>query len=114
MKDFAIQLVDHNDEGNVMDIKVDPVYDNQGKILQGLVIGPTLKQNTALILMCNPGEFKNAPTIGVGLGDATLDEGGDLLSYRHAIRKNFASDGLQISDLKLYNINDIKIEAQYE
>lgn len=114
MKDFAIQLVDHHDSGNVMDIKVDPQIDQDGRIVQGLVLGNTLEQNKALILMMNPGEVKNHPTIGVGLGDAALDESGDLLSYRHRIRSNFQSDGLKITELDLYNMNDVKIEAHYE
>lgn len=113
MKDFAIQLVDHNDNGNIMDIKVDPVYDTEGKILSGLVIGNTLMQNKALILMSNSGEIKSSPTIGVGLGDATLGQG-DLLQFRHKIRKDFASDGLKIITLDLYNVNNINIEAIYE
>lgn len=114
MKDFSIQLVDHNDLGNLMDIKVDPILDGEGKILQGLVLGNTQKQNEALILTVNPGEIKNYPTIGVGLGDATLDETGDLLSFRHDIRRNYAADGLAITKLDLYNLRDIKIEANYE
>jgi len=114
MKDFGIQLVDINDQGNYMDIKVDPIVAGNGKIEQGLVLGNTQKQNELLILACNPGEIRNSPTIGVGLADATLDESGDLLAYRHEIRRNYRLDGLNITKLDLYSMNDIKIESSYE
>ncbi|WP_107039974.1 hypothetical protein [Brumimicrobium mesophilum] len=114
MKDFAIQIVDSNDQGNYMDIKVDPIVDTNGKILQGLVIAPTKEQNELLILACNAGEIKSSPTIGVGLADATLDENGDLLSFRHKIRSNYKLDGLSIKKLDLYDIDNVNIESSYE
>jgi|SRR5690554_418938 len=114
MKDFGIQLVDSNDQGNYMDIKVDPIVAGNGKIEQGLALGNTQKQNELLILACNPGEIRNSPTIGVGLADATLDESGDLLAFRHKIRRNYKLDGLKITNLDLYDINNINIESSYE
>lgn len=114
MKDFAIQLIDNTDQGNLMDIKVVPTYDTEGKIVSGLVIGNTLQQNKALILMSNPGEHKNAPTQGVGLADAGLSEGTNLIGFRHKIRRNFALDGMTTKKLELYNLNNVEIEAAYE
>lgn len=114
MKDFGIQLIDSNDQGNYMDMKVDPVVDGDGKIVSGLVLGNTQKQNELLILACNPGEIRQHPTIGVGLADATLDDSDDLLGYRHEIRRNYKLEGLSIKKLDLYDIRNVNIESAYE
>lgn len=111
MKNRAIQLIDDNDAGTVGDMKVSLVHDDAGKILSGFVIGDTLYQNMAMLLMGNPGENKQFPTLGVGLPDSLLSE--DLLEFRHKIRKEFPKDGLKILELEMYDLNNIKINATY-
>lgn len=111
-KGTAIQLNDVTDTGELFDLKVQPVYDQEGKILSGLTIGATTEQNKAMILVIQPGENKEFPTLGVGLADCLLDNS-DLLAFRHAIRRNFAMDGLNITRLELYNVNNIDIKATY-
>lgn len=111
MKDLAIQLNDNSNSGLIGDIKIDVVKDQDNKIVSGLCIGSTLNQNKALLLMIQPGELKNHPTIGVGLADAVLTD--NLLEYRHKIRRNFESDGLKIIDLDLYDLRNVKINAEY-
>jgi hypothetical protein len=110
-KDFAIQLIDNNDNGTIGDLKVSPVLDGDGKILSGLVVGPTLEQNMAMILMSSAGENKQYPTLGVGMSEAILDE--DLLEMRHKIDREFAKDGLKVTELELYDLKNIKIKANY-
>lgn len=109
-KDTGIQLTDGSIDGTV-DLKVDVIRDVSGKIVQGMPIGNTLEQNKAIILIMNPGESKEYPTLGVGLVDAVLSE--NFLELRHRIRKEFAKDGLQITKLDLYNAGSINIEANY-
>jgi hypothetical protein len=111
MKGYAIQLNDTNDGSELCDLKVDIKRDSEGKIVSGLSIGSTLEQNKALLLILQPGELKERPTIGVGINDMLL--GADLLAMRHKIRKNFAADGLTITELKLYQTNKISIKANY-
>ncbi len=112
MKDFAIQLVDHTDDGELMDVKIVPIRDKDGLITQGVVLGNTLQQNKALILIAHPNDFKGNPTLGIGIGDITLST--DLLDYRHEIRRQFPLDGLKITELNLYDLNNVTIEADYE
>jgi hypothetical protein len=57
-KDRGIQLIDSDDEGTVMDLKITPIRDINNKIISGLVIGNTLEQNKALILLANQGDIK--------------------------------------------------------
>jgi hypothetical protein len=111
MKDRAIQLNDTQDEGVPFDLKVDVKKDLDGKIISGLVIGSTLQQNKALILLVNPGELKEYPTLGVGFISLLLSE--DFLFIRHTIRQNFSKDDLNITELDLYSVKNIKIEANY-
>ena len=112
MKDFGIQLIDHTNDGEIMDLKINPVRDASGKISQGVVLGNTLHQNKALILMAQPNDFKANPTLCVGIGNLTLDS--DLLECRHRIREVFPLDGLKITELDLYDVDNVKIEASYE
>lgn len=110
-KGTAIQLNDSVTGGELFDLKIQVQRDQSGKILSGLCIGQTTEQNQALLLILHPGESKEYPTIGVGLGDCLLDD--DLLEYRHSVRRNFAADGLQISKLDLYDLKKIDIKAAY-
>ena len=112
MKDRAIQVIDSTDDGDVLDLKIKPLRDVDGKILSGIVIGNTLEQNKAFILLGHAGDFKGNPDLGVGIGDLTL--GSELLEYRHKVREQFTRDGLKITKLDMYDIKNITIDAHYE
>ena len=112
MKDRAIQVIDNEDEGTILDLKIDPIRDADGKIVSGVVIGDTLQQNKAFLLLAHPNDFKANPTLGVGIEDAVLDS--ELLEIRHKIREQFAKDGLKITNLDLYNLQEVNIECSYE
>ncbi|WP_264522137.1 hypothetical protein [Flavobacterium sp. N1994] len=110
MKDLAIQLTDGNSDN--IDLKIDVVRDTEGLITQGLVVGNTLHQNQAILLIVNPGELKFNPTIGVAIGDLLLDD--DYLRYRHRIREDFTKDGMKVKSIELSKDKTLKIDAGYE
>ena len=110
-KATGIQYNDSTD-GSTYDLKVEVVRDQFGKIVSGLVIGETLEQNMASILIAEPGDFKANLSLGVGLRSALLGE--DLLEYRHQIKEQFAQDGLNVKHLELYNLQKFSIDAEYE
>lgn len=110
-KDKGIQVNGTLEGESPFDIKVVVQRDTDGKISQGVVVGDTLRQNQAIILMAYPGDLKFTPTLGVGIGDALL--GDELLESRHKIRKEFAKDGMTVTKLDLYNDKPITIDAQY-
>lgn len=114
MRDRALQVIDNNNDGIILDLKIDPIRDSDGRITRGLVIGNTLNQNKAFLLMANLGEFKYMPNLGVGFKDGLLGSEPDLLLFRHRIREQFAFDGLNIINLQLYASLPVKIEAEYE
>lgn len=110
-KDRGIQLNDNTSTGQILDLKVEIKKDAEGKITQGLVVGDTLNQNQALILINQPGENKFNPQIGVGIADVLLSH--DYLGYRHKIRNQYNLDGLRIKRLDLYNNKPLVIDASY-
>ena len=58
---------------NNFEIDVQLKLDDEGKILSGLRLGDTLRQNQALILVLHQGELKERPEVGVGIEDMLLD-----------------------------------------
>lgn len=112
MKAIGIQYNDNDDSGEVLDLKVSVIRDSVGKIVSGLVVGNTLEQNKASILIAQQGEFKFNPDLGVGIGDIALSS--DYLEYRHKIREHFAKDGLVVEALDLFENKPLKIIAHYE
>ncbi|GEP52384.1 hypothetical protein FNO01nite_30560 [Flavobacterium noncentrifugens] len=112
MKNRAIQYNDRNDSGEVLDLKIQPVRGSDGKIISGIVIGNTLEQNKALILIAHQGDFKFNPDLGVGLEDILLSE--EYLTYRHLIREHMAKDGLKVESLDFYQNKPFKLIASYD
>ncbi|MFE3849078.1 hypothetical protein ACFX5D_13985 [Flavobacterium sp. LB3P45] len=112
MKDRAIQLTDGNGGIQSIDLKIEVVRDANGLITQGIVVGNTMNQNQALILVANPGEFHFSPTIGVAIDELILDD--DYLRFRHRIREHFTKDGLVIKSLQLSEGKPLLIDAVYE
>ena len=110
-KDRGIQLNDSVDSESFLDVKVMPIRGENGKIVSGMVIGNTLEQNKALILICQQGEVKLFPKIGVGIEDSLLSD--DLLPFRHLIREHFNMDGLKISILDFYTGKQFRVDAKY-
>ncbi len=112
LKGRGVQFIDNPNEGEILGLKIQVQRDSAGKIISGFVVGNTLEQNKALLLLAQPNDLKSNPTLAVGIGDIIL--GSDLLEYRHKIRENFEKDGLKITSLDLYTLDKIKIEAHYE
>ncbi len=110
MKDRGIQYT--NGTLQDIDLKIEVVRGSDGLITQGLVVGDTMNQNQALILIANPGEFKFNPTIGVGIDELLLDN--DYLRFRHRIREHFEKDGLVIKSIQLSDGKPLLIDASYE
>ncbi|MCL1942809.1 MAG: hypothetical protein FWF54_04585 [Candidatus Azobacteroides sp.] len=92
------------------DMQTDIVYD-KNLIVQGPLIGNSTHQDQAFILYLYPGEWKEFPTLGVGIGDARLDE--DWLGWRQRIRIQLENENFAIKDLEFNNINKLTIDADY-
>lgn len=100
-----------DDKGTGYDLKNNIRRDSAGKITQGIVLEDTTPQNQAMILVANPGEFKEHPAWGVGLRDIINDH--DLPRWRRRIREQIEADGQRITKLQL-NEQGLTLEAQYK
>ena len=92
------------------DLLLDVRRDTQGKITQGICLGETTPQNQAFLLVAHKGEFKEHPTIGVGMADMLNDH--DFAYWRRLITYEFERDGQTIDRLELNN-KGLTIEAHY-
>ena len=110
MKDRGIQLTDGSSQD--IDLKIEVVRVSDGKITNGLVLGNTMNQNQAMILIANPGDFKFNPTMGVAIDELILDN--DYLRFRHRVREHFAKDGLKVKSVQLSDGKPLLIDASYE
>jgi len=96
---------------NDYELLITPKREAGGKIVSGLATGNTLHQNTALILICHKGEFKEIPALGVGIEDVLLDD--DYLDWRRRIRINLELDDQKVSDVLFSSVDKLKIDSSY-
>jgi hypothetical protein len=104
MKGTGIQL-DSN-----YDLIIQVKYDAQGKIAGGLSTGNVTYQNQALLLLAYKGEFKENPTVGVGINDVCND--GDFWLWKREITTQLEADGQRITRLSL-DERGLILEANY-
>lgn len=95
---------------NNFEIDVQLKFDDEGKILSGLNLGDTLRQNQALILVLHQGELKERPEIGVGIEDMLLDN--DILYWRSRIREQLELDNQSVDKVRI-TTGGIEINASY-
>ena len=95
-----------------IDIQID---ENYGLVTDpvghDLVVGDVTLQNQALILLAQPGEWKEHPMVGCGIEGITNDE--DNGQWRRDIREQLTRDGMKVRTLKI-NQDNIEIDAEYE
>lgn len=94
-----------------LDLQIKPVYDTNGKITKGVVIGNSIYQNQALILITNQGEWKLSPLVGVGIETLLMTK--DYAALRREIRKQMERDGQQVKDVIFSPNNKLTIDADY-
>lgn len=93
------------------DLKVEVRHDTAGKITQGIVLEETTPQNQAMILVANPGEFKEHPAWGVGVEGILNDH--DFARWRSRIREQIEADGQRIEQLEI-TAEGLILEAKYK
>lgn len=112
MKGKGIQLEDDLLGTQTADLKVIVVRGSDGLINEGIALGNTLRQNQALIITANPGEFMFNPTVGVGIQDLILDD--DYLRFSHRISDHLSKDGMKVKSLQLEKNKPLLLDAPYE
>ncbi|MCL2290822.1 MAG: hypothetical protein FWC34_09020 [Bacteroidetes bacterium] len=77
-----------------------------------MVVGDSSLQNQYMILVAQKNEFKEYPTLGVGVSDMLGDD--DVLEWKKRIREEFKKDDLKVNktDLDLQT-GELEIDAKY-
>lgn len=88
-------LLDFYDYELISDVQKDA----NGRVLCGVAIGDTLRQNQALLLELRKGELKEWPVLGVGIGDMLLDD--DPAYWRAEIREQMTLDGQNVEHVSI-------------
>lgn len=101
MKDYDITL--YADGNQRLDLNLDGC---------DLALGNTLQQNLYLILVSYQGEWKSAPTLGVGIESAVGDH--DVSAWRADIREHLKRDGLTVGTVEYDTLSEkLNIKASY-
>ena len=91
------------------------LLDETGEVMiqnGSMVVGDATLQNQYFLLVAHKGEFKEYPTLGVGISDMVGDE--DELEWKKRIREEFKKDDLKVRTIDLdLQTGKIEIEAQY-
>jgi hypothetical protein len=73
-------------------------------------MGDTVPQNQALIIVSNPGEWKQFPALGVGIESWVNDDNPGSLAYE--VKRQLKSDGFTVESVNLEN-GQLSISAEY-
>lgn len=65
------------------------------------VVGESTAQHKQLLIICNTGEFRQNPIIGVGIGKYLNGE--NIEGLTALVRKQFELDGLSVDSLNIEN-----------
>lgn len=95
------------------DLQIAIQRDAAGLIAQGLEVGTTTFQNQALILQASKGEFKEYPTLGVGISDILGDN--EATGWKREIALQLKADGMKVKTVELdLKNNKLTIDAEYD
>lgn len=109
MRGIGIQLTDGST--GTVDLKFNVQRDASGKIISGLCIGDTLNQNQSLLVVMQPGELKEYPTVGAGIEDFILSE--DFRALPAAVIEALTADRMKINQVLVDKTNRLIINANY-
>ena len=95
------------------DLLVEARRDAAGLIAQGLEVGTTTFQNQALILQASAGEFKEHPTLGVGIAGMLGDD--ETTGWKRETALQMEADGMKVRSVGLdMENNRLTIDADYD
>jgi len=104
-KNIGIQL------NSDYDLDINVRRDANGKIISGLTVGDVTYQNQAMILKAQKGEFKEHPTVGVGIEDIINDS--NVRAWKKEITEQIEADGQRIETL-IITEKEFILDAKYQ
>jgi hypothetical protein len=77
-----------------------------------LAIGDVTWQNAAFIFTAHPGDYKELPTVGIGIDDLPLDNNLDL--WRREIRRQLESEGFSLDTFDISPDKSLNLQLHYK
>ncbi len=77
------------------------------------VVNESTKQHQRDLLIANKGEYKQHPTVGVGLNNYLLDEMEEN-EFKVMVTTEFENDGMRVGSIGVNDFDAAVIEAAYE
>src|SRR5690348_8121762 len=77
-----------------------------------LKIAESTLQHQHDLLLANKGEYRQNPTIGVGL-NKFIDDNFSPADFKKAVTSEFENDGMRVKKIEADNPEEIKIDAEY-
>lgn len=77
-----------------------------------LVIGESTLQHQRHLLIAEKGEYKENPTVGVGIYGFLLDD--NVEDMMRTVVQEFSKDGMLVDSVKLNNDGKLAIDAEYQ
>ena len=93
-----------------LDLLLEVERNAPGQITRGIVVGGALYQNQALILQAAKGEYKEYPTLGVGIAAMVNDN--DLTDWKREIALQLEGDGMRVDKLEI-TAQKLVVDASY-
>jgi len=75
--------------------------------------GEATTKHQRTLMLANPGDFKYAPTVGIGIVEFLKDDV-DPDEMQSVIQREYEKDGMRIKKLVLNSFTDIETIANYE
>lgn len=97
---------------NMMDIGLDAVTGGEDLLVTDgdFVVTESSAMHQQLLILCNKGEWKESPAVGVGAIMYLDDDGSDLVN---AITKEFMRDGMDVRSVVMGKDKTITTDAFY-
>lgn len=77
-----------------------------------LVVGESTRQNQGLILLSNPGEWRGAPQVGVGIQSLILEDT-PTAAIVSEIQAQLEADGMEVEHINLASGGAVNVAAYY-
>lgn len=93
-----------------LDVQLSVERNSSGLITKGITVGNTLYQNQALILQAAKGEYKENPTLGVGISAMVCDD--DITGWKREIALQLEADSMRVEKVDI-TAQKLVINAEY-
>jgi len=94
----------------------DYIEDEDGDLEIGsdgdFVVDESTLQHQKDLLIAHKGEYKQNPTVGVGISDFLLGDSSEA-EFKKAVQREFEEDGMEVREIRVGDFTSVDIDAEY-